>query len=63
MWLHGVAALQPKTHFLFDVHHVNSLQADPDIDSFAFGPLENPLRWFVNLAKEESAPVCADNAN
>lgn len=49
---------QSSAHLLFDIHHINSFEADPDIDSFAFSPLENPLCWFVNLTNEESAPVC-----
>lgn len=49
-------------HLLFYIHHINSLQADPNVDSFAFGPLENPLHWFVNLSTEESAPVCVVNS-
>lgn len=55
---HGTVMLT-YSHLFFGVHHINSLQADPNVDSFAFSPLENPLRWFVNLPKEESTPVCS----
>ena len=45
-----------SAHLLFDVHHIDPLKANSNIDSFELSPLEDPLRWFVNLTKEETTP-------
>lgn len=45
-----------SAHLLFNVHHIDPVQTNSNIDSFALSPLEDPLPWFVNLTQEESAP-------